>query len=52
MGTTSRRDFLRIAAGVVAGVGIPVSSKAEWKPSERYPDPSIKSLEAKILILY
>jgi len=42
--TTNRREFLA-AAGAVAAVVAAPKALAQWQPSQRYPDPSIKIID-------
>ncbi len=41
---TNRREFLAAAAAVAAGAAMP-KAFAQWQPSQRYPDPSIKVID-------
>ena len=45
--TDSRRDFLKVSAGTgLAALGAAVSAQTfEFKPSQRYPDPSVQILD-------
>src|SRR5260370_17392677 len=44
---TNRREFLAAAAAVAAGAAMP-KAFAQWQPSQRYPDPSIKVIDPSL----